>query len=57
MSEKAKNFDKLLKIDEEAREMCKPHGCRVMKCLSQNGMKECGPLITVLNICLEDKKK
>lgn len=57
MSSKDKKFQKMLEIDEEARTLCKPHGCRVMKCLSENGMKECGQLMAVLNICLDEKKK
>lgn len=48
---------KLMELDEEARTLCKPHGCRVTKCLSEKGMRECGMLMTVLNMCLEEKKK
>lgn len=50
-------MDKLLKLDDEARDICKAHGCRVMKCLSKNGMAECGGLMATLNNCLEKTKK
>lgn len=49
-----KNF---LKMDDEAREICKPHGCRVTGCLKKYGMADCGTLMAILNTCIDDAKK
>ena len=32
------DFKQELKIDEQARNLCKPLGCRVVRCLSQLGV-------------------
>lgn len=50
-------MESAVKMDEEARAVCKAHGCRVMKCLSKKGMEECGPLMATLNTCLSNAKR
>lgn len=47
----------ILKMDDEASKICKADGCRVVRCLGQNGMQDCGSLIAILNKCLDKTKK
>ncbi len=51
------NFKLELKIDEQARTICKPLGCRVVKCLSQLGVSECQGHLRELNKCIDQKKE
>lgn len=39
-------------MDEEARNICKPYGCKVTKCLSKYGTHDCGGLMAALTNCL-----
>jgi|JI6StandDraft_1071083.scaffolds.fasta_scaffold1792670_1 hypothetical protein len=45
-------FKEELKIDEQARNLCKPLGCRVVRCLGQKGMSECQQFLRELNQCI-----
>jgi|JI10StandDraft_1071094.scaffolds.fasta_scaffold2456201_1 hypothetical protein len=46
-----------MQLDEAARDICKPHGCRAMRCLRENGKSDCSELLTVLNSCLDKNKR
>lgn len=54
---KKEKLDKLLELDKEARSICKPLGCKVMKCLKANGAQECSGMLAVLNQCLDTQKR
>ncbi len=51
------NLDpKNLKLDEIARNMCKPLGCRVVRCIHSGKEGGCGSEMAALNLCIKNKR-
>jgi hypothetical protein len=50
-------MDKLsMKYDEIARNLCKPLGCRVVACMSEQRSGGCSAEMNALNACLREKR-
>ena len=51
------SLNKELKLDELARHLCKPLGCKAMACVNGRSPGGCQPEIAALNACLRQKRK